>query len=69
MECKEWVYGRMWEWRDSNGVIHLDEIEKVLWMEKRKLPHPVNRVYGKRAGSHKLRKGHPSMEKSTDASN
>jgi hypothetical protein len=50
------VHGRLWEWRDSNGVIHPDEIEKVFWMEKRKLPHPVNRVYGKRAGSHKLKK-------------
>ena len=35
LESRERAQRKLWEWRDDSSVIHPDEIEEVLWMDKK----------------------------------
>jgi hypothetical protein len=56
LESKGKAHGRLWKWRDDNGVMHPDEIEEVFRMDKKKLPITEYRGDDKKAGNCKQRK-------------
>ena len=56
LESKEKAHRRLWKWRDDNGVMHPDEIERVFRMDKKKLSITQYMGDDKNVGSCKLRK-------------
>ena len=56
LESDEKAHKILWKWRDDNGVMHPNEVEKVFRMDKKKLPITEYRGDDKKAGSSKLRK-------------
>ena len=53
LESKEKAHRRLWDWRDSNGVMHPNEVEEVFRMDKKKLPATEYRGDNREAVSHK----------------
>ena len=56
LESKEKACRRLLKWRDDNGVMHSDEIEEVLRMDKKKLTINEYRGDDNKTGSRKQRK-------------
>ena len=68
LESRERAQRKLWEWRDDSSVIHPDEIEEVLWMDKKQSSNPEKSDYGKRVDSHKHRKSESFDEKPVETS-
>jgi hypothetical protein len=56
LESKEKVHRRLWKWRDDNGVMHPDKIERDFRMDKKNLSITEYRGDDKKAGCRKQRK-------------